>query len=90
MPVTAETYRRVALEDPEGHWELYHGQLREKPAMSFRHNDSMVELGYQIRPQLDPSQYRVRVNAGRVKRTDESYYVPDVMVFPTSLGARLS
>jgi Uma2 family endonuclease len=86
MPVTAETYRRIALEDPEGQWELHHGRLREKPAMSFRHNDSMAELGFQIRPQLDPKQYRLRVNAGRVKRTDESYYIPDVMVFPTSLA----
>jgi len=89
MPVTAETYRRVALEDPEGHWELHRGRLLEKPGMSFRHNDAMVELGYQLRPQLDPRQYRVRVNAGRVKRSDDTYYIPDVIVFPTALADQI-
>jgi Uma2 family endonuclease len=63
--------------------------LREKPAMSFRHNDAMVELGYQLRSQLDPRGFRVRINAGRVKRADETYYIPDVMVFPTRLADQI-
>ena len=89
MPVTEETYRRVALEDPEGNWELHRGRLREKPAMSHDHNFAMFELGYQLRSQLDPSRYEVRVNAGRVRRLDETYYIPDVFVIPIELTTSL-
>ena len=87
MPVSERTYRTVALEDPEGNWELHHGRLREKPSMTFRHNDGMFELGHQLRSQLDRTQFRVRVNAGRVRRTDEIYYIPDVAVIPLDLAA---
>ena len=38
-PVTEETYRRVAMEDPERQWELHDGLLREKPGMGMEHND---------------------------------------------------
>ena len=53
MPVTQETYQRVALEDPEGHWELHQGRLREKPSMSFQHNYVFTYLGSQLTNQLD-------------------------------------
>jgi Uma2 family endonuclease len=89
MPVTEETYRLIALEDPEGQWELHRGRLREKPSMSHDHNFAMVELGFQLRSQLDPSRYEVRINAGRVRRLDETYYIPDVYVIPVELTASL-
>ena len=38
MPVSEQTYRQVALEDPEGKWELVCGYLRRKPAMTTEHN----------------------------------------------------
>jgi Uma2 family endonuclease len=85
MSVTAETYRRLALEDPEGHWELHHGRLREKPSMSFRHNDVIAYLGGQLIQQLDRSQFRVRTNSGHLRRTDITFYIPDVFVIPTSI-----
>ncbi len=85
MPVTERTFHQVALEDPDHQWELHHGVLREKPSMSFRHNDLMMELGFQLRMQLDPSRYRIRINAGRVSRLTETYYIPDVFVIPVSL-----
>jgi Uma2 family endonuclease len=84
--VTAQTYQQVVLEDPEGHWELHRGRLREKPSMSFRHNDVCAELGFVLRRQLDRDIYRVRVNAGRVSRSDETYYIPDVAVIPLALA----
>lgn len=89
MPVTEQTYQRVALEDPEGHWELHKGRLREKPAMSFQHNFVMTYLGSQLLAQLEPSEFQVRINAGHVRRTDETYYIPDIVVFPTALAAHL-
>jgi Uma2 family endonuclease len=85
MPVSEQTYHRVALEDPEGQWELHRGRLREKPAMAFKHNDLMFELGHLLRLQLDREQFRVRVNAGRLRRSDETYYIPDVAVIPLDL-----
>lgn len=85
MPVSDETYKRVALEDPEGKWELHWGELRRKPSMTAEHNSLMVELGYALRPQLDPRRYRLRINAGQVRRSSGRYYIPDVMVVPTEL-----
>ncbi len=32
--VSEEAFRRVALRDPDGRWELHDGQLQEKPPMS--------------------------------------------------------
>jgi Uma2 family endonuclease len=89
MPVTEQTYRRVALEDPEGHWELDRGRLREKPAMSHDHNYAMTYLGGQLIAQLDRTEFQVRINAGRVRRTDETYYIPDIIVFPARLAGSL-
>jgi Uma2 family endonuclease len=82
MPITAETYRLIALEDPEGRWELHRGSLREKPSMSYDHNYSMIELGTQLRIQINPKEFEVRINAGRVSRIDETFYIPDVYVIP--------
>jgi hypothetical protein len=44
MPVSEQTYERVALEDPGGAWELACGQLRSKPAMTIEHNFAQTEL----------------------------------------------
>lgn len=89
MPITEQTYRRVALEDPEGHWELHGGRLREKPSMSYAHNFTMTYLGGQFIAQLDPKEFQVRINAGHLQRTDEVYYIPDIIVFPTALADRI-
>jgi len=88
MPITAKTYQIIALEDPEGRWELHHGALREKPSMSYDHNYSMTQLGSQLILQLDPVEYQVRMNTGRVSRIDETYYIPDVSVIPVGLTKR--
>jgi Uma2 family endonuclease len=85
MPISEQTFRQVALEDPEGHWELDCGKLRQKPDMSARHNDVMVYIGGQLIAQLDRRQFRVRVNSGHVARRPASYYIPDVEVIPTAL-----
>ena len=87
MPVSERTYQQVVLEDPEGHWELHQGRLREKPSMTFAHNDLMFELGHLLRQQLDRDIYRVRVNAGRLRRQDATYYIPDVAVLPLDLAS---
>ena len=85
MPVTEQTYRCLATEDPERKWELHDGELREKPDMSAEHNDAMFYLGMLLQQQLDRSQFRLRVNAGRVRRIEKTWYIPDVTVIPTEL-----
>jgi len=75
----------IALEDPESHWELHRGRLREMPGVSVGHNYVMIYLGGQLLAQLDRHEFQVRINTGRVRRTDETSYIPDVFVIPVAL-----
>ena len=84
MPVTEQTYLRLALEDP-GRWELHCGQLRRKPSMTAEHNEVAYQLGLRLGQQLDRTLYRVRVSMGHVRRSSASYYIPDVFVIPNDL-----
>ena len=84
MPVSQRTFLQLALEDPN-QWELYCGELRRKPTMTAQHNEVASELYYRLRQQLDRSRYTVRLNMGHVRRSEESYYIPDVFVVPTEL-----
>ena len=34
-PMSDEAFEQLALDDPEGHWEMYCGVPRRKPAMTF-------------------------------------------------------
>lgn len=85
MPVSEKTYKMVALEDPEGHWELHYGVLRQKPAVSFEHSHLITELFFSLRQQLDQREFAVRPDLGRVRRSSQSYYIPDVYVVPAAL-----
>ena len=85
MAVSEKTYKQVALEDPEGHWELHCGMLRRKPDMSYDHNHMMGDLYYWLRQQLDEAQFEVRMNAGHVRLSPQHYYIPDVYVIPVAL-----
>lgn len=89
MPVSERTFEQLALEDDETKWELLCGKLREKPGMTMEHNDVASELGSQLHSQLTRSEFRVRVNAGYVRRTEASYLGPDVMVVPAAYRAEL-
>jgi Uma2 family endonuclease len=81
-PMSDEAFERFALDDPDGHWELYCGVPRRKPAMTFEHNDVAFNLGLSLANQLDRREYRVRANAGRTRRPSRSYFIPDVFVIP--------
>ena len=85
MPISEATYRMVALEDPEGKWELYCGRLQSKPAMTYAHNKVSWVLGHWLQLQLSLDDYEIRVDAGRTERASESFFVPDVMVIPKAL-----
>lgn len=88
MPVSEATFKRIALEDPDGNWEYVCGRLRSKPAMTMGHNNAGFEVAFALRSQLDPREYRVRSDAGRLRNPDGSYYIPDVVVIPVALTAQ--
>jgi len=81
MPVSEETYQKLALEDLEGQWELHCGRLVQKPGMSYEHGYLMFRLVASLSRQLDEQQFGVRANHART-RTAGSYYLPDVCVLP--------
>ena len=82
MPVSEATYERVALEDPEGQWELVCGRLRSKPGMTTEHQEVMDALDWQLKEQLDRREYAVRVNSGRLRISTGRDYIPDLCVIP--------
>src|SRR5579884_1874539 len=88
MVVSVKTFEQVALEDGDAQWELDRGVLRRKPDMTMQHNRTMSELGFQVRAQIDPAVWSVRVNAGHISLGDDSYYVPDVSVISVELEAQ--
>ena len=85
MPVSERTFQAVALEDPEGQWELHCGRLREKPGMTFEHNYIANRLQVHLIQQLDQMVFLVSHNAARLRISAEHYYIPDVCVIPLEL-----
>src|SRR5690349_18616954 len=85
MTVSEQTYRQLALEDPEGHWELHCGVLRQKPDVSFQHGNLITGLFATLIQQLGRRDFDVRADIGRVRRSGESYFIPDVYVVPMAL-----
>jgi len=83
MPITEQTYERVALEDVDGQWELTRcHELRRKPEMTTEHNRVAWLLAMSLQTQLPVSEFEVRYNAGRLRHPDGAHYIPDVMVMP--------
>jgi Uma2 family endonuclease len=53
--------------------------------MTAEHNHIMTRLFGRLFQQLDEREYTLRTNSGRVRRSSESYYIPDVFVIPMDL-----
>ncbi len=85
--VAEASYRRVALLDPDGQWELHDGQLREKSSMPAEHNDLMAHLGILIGSRLPRDRYRLRINAGRLRVGEAITHIPDLAIIPTDIEA---
>jgi Uma2 family endonuclease len=88
MPVSEQTYERVALEDPDGQWELVCGRLLEKPEMTTEHNEIARVLHLELGLQLDRRAYSVAETA-RLRVASGNYRVPDVCVIPKSMVGNL-
>ncbi len=89
MPISYETYERVALEDGDEHWELVCGRLRKKPAMTYEHNEAIDALSAEFHRQLDRAQYIVRGDSSQVHVSTGSVFVPDLLVAPRELAQRV-
>ncbi len=82
MVSRARTVEDIMLEEPKRFWEVHRGQLREKPSMSESHNRVIWRVVDQLVPQLDRNRFELRLNMGRVRRTEATYYIPDLYVIP--------
>lgn len=87
--VSEEMYRRLALGDPQGLLELYHGRLRERPGMSVSHGRVLDFLLAQLYLQVDRTQFRLRAQHARLRISSNTYYVPDLAVIPTAIEEAL-
>src|SRR6266516_3756825 len=85
MPIKEATYELVALEDPEGQWELVCGRLRSKPGITTEHGHVMRALDHYLQIQLDYREYMVSVNFARLQISTGTYYIPDLCVIPREL-----
>lgn len=81
-----QTYLDLAASEANRFLELWNGELRMKPSMSYEHNHAMFEIGYILRRQLDRHRFQVRVNAGRLRQAAGNYFIPDVAVIPVDLA----
>ena len=89
MPVSEETYERIALEDPDSKWELHSGELRSKPGMTTQHNDVSRVLAFRLQQQLPLDEYRVAADDARVRFSATRNYIPDVIVIPRAFVDRM-
>jgi Uma2 family endonuclease len=88
MKLTEAEFRRLALDEPDAKWELFDGEPRRKPPMTWEHGDIAFYLGVSLANQLDPRLYRVRSEAGHVRRPTGRFFIPDVLVVPMAQAPR--
>ncbi|MHB8576098.1 MAG: Uma2 family endonuclease [Dehalococcoidia bacterium] len=89
MTISTKTYEQVALEDPDGNWELACGVLRQKPGMTLPHNSTIRRLSRMLYIQLDVDQFIVDPGLTRLHISTGSYYIPDLCVLPAEFERRL-
>jgi Uma2 family endonuclease len=89
MPISEATFERVALEDPDGKWELHCGRLRSKPGMTTQHNQVSRLLGFRLQQQLPFEEYVVSANMARVRFSSTRSYIPDIAVIPRPVADRM-
>src|SRR4051812_26772776 len=85
MTITEEEDLKLALEEVDEQWGLHCGVPVRKPSVTAAHNKTMWRLGGMLYQQLDPAKFEARTNAGRVRRSADRYYIPDLMVMPVEL-----
>jgi Uma2 family endonuclease len=87
--ITEQEYRELALNEEDRLWELWDGVPVEKPGMSFDHDLVAFFLGHLLQIQLDRRDFVINANGGKARRSARYYFIPDVVVIPTSYGQPL-
>lgn len=81
MVARTESLEVLMLTEAGRFLEIHRGLLREKPSdRSESHNIAAERVTHQLVPQLDPARFAIRFNAGRVRRGDETWYIPGLYV----------
>ena len=88
MRITEAEFRRLAVEEPDEKWELFDGEPRRKPCMTWEHNYLALYLAAALINQLDVREYHVRSEAGHVRRPTGRFFIPDVFVVPMAQAPR--
>lgn len=89
MAVSEQTYLQLVLEEDDEKWELVNGCLRRKPPMTWEHGHTARLLTRMLDRQLDPDEYEVVHDSGRLRYTERNYFIPDVYVVPMAMVRRL-
>jgi Uma2 family endonuclease len=89
MTVSEQEYLQLVLKDPSIKWELHCGTLVERPPMTWEHMRTGALLHHDLQRQLPLDQYIVISEAGRLRRSATSYYIPDVIVVPVATAREL-
>ncbi len=84
--ITEQAYSRLVFSEPDRQLELYGGEVRQKPGVSWEHGAVAMELGVLLRQQLDRRQFQVAINEWRVRPGPGSIYIPDLVVVPAAFG----
>jgi Uma2 family endonuclease len=87
--MTEEEYRAFSLGAGKGQWELVRGELREKPGMSVEHRVVIMRLLELLLGQLDRRDYRLSTTHARLRRSADTYYIPDLAVIHAALERAL-
>jgi Uma2 family endonuclease len=85
MPVSEKRYIQLALEDPDGKWELVNGCPRKKPWMTWEHGHTARELAFLLNIQLDRNEWEVIHDSGKVRLDERNYFQPDLCVVPMAM-----
>jgi Uma2 family endonuclease len=88
MPVSEETYERVALEDDETKWELVCGRLVAKPPKTTEHEDVSRTLLHFLGLRVSWAEYSVGQESPKLRVQSGNYRIPDVCVIPRGLIRR--
>jgi Uma2 family endonuclease len=83
--LTEEEYVHLVFSEPDRMLELYDGEVREKPGMSWEHSEIFIFLGHLLVQQLDRRQFSV-LGESRVRRAPGNIFIPDIMVVPTAFA----
>lgn len=78
------TFERLAVYAEYLRAELWDGVLVEKPVMSPRHGDVVVELAFALQSQIERARARVRIDHAKLAILGGNYVIPDLALIPTS------